>query len=85
MIELRPNAARQYIDAVATFEAWEEALADADQVRGGMYWHKGPPNAPEQQYLMPSTPSDSAKTRMTFGSYGHTRRTCFKTLNPSPQ
>jgi hypothetical protein len=62
MIELRPSAARQYIDAVATFEAWEEALADADQVRGGMYWHKGPANAPEQQYLVRTSSAGGEKS-----------------------
>jgi hypothetical protein len=62
MLELRPNAARQYIDAVATFEAWEEALADAEQVRGGMYWHKGPPNALEQQYLVRTSATGSEKS-----------------------
>ena len=38
MLELRPAAQRQYIDSVAVFTAYEEALADAAQVRGGMYW-----------------------------------------------
>ncbi len=38
MLELRPAAQRQYIDAVAVFTAYEEALAEAAQVRGGMYW-----------------------------------------------
>ncbi len=38
MLELRPAAQRQYIDAVAVFTAYEEALAEATQVRGGMYW-----------------------------------------------
>ena len=38
MRELSPNAQRQYIDAVATFTAYEEELKVAAQVRGGMYW-----------------------------------------------
>lgn len=38
MLELRPAAQRQYIDAVAVFTAYEEAFAEAAQVRGGMYW-----------------------------------------------
>ncbi len=38
MLELRPAAQRQYIDAVAAFTAHEEARAEAAQVRGGMYW-----------------------------------------------
>ncbi len=38
MLQLRPAAQRQYIDAIAVFTAHEEALAEAAQVRGGMYW-----------------------------------------------
>ena len=38
MLELGPAAQRQYIDSVAVFTAYEEALAEAAQVRGGMYW-----------------------------------------------
>jgi hypothetical protein len=38
MLELSANAQRQYIDAVATFTAYEEELKVAAQVRGGMYW-----------------------------------------------
>jgi hypothetical protein len=57
MLELRPAAARQYIDSVAVFEAHEEALHEAAQVRGGMYWHKGPAHAPEASYLVRTTPT----------------------------
>jgi hypothetical protein len=57
MLELRPAAARQYIDSVAVFEALEEALAEAAHVRGGMYWHKGPALAPEASYLVRTTPA----------------------------
>jgi hypothetical protein len=57
MVELRPAAARQYIDSIAVFEAHEEALREAAQVRGGMYWHKGPASAPEAQYLVRTTPA----------------------------
>lgn len=32
------DARRQYIDAQATFTAWEEAVRRAADVRGGMYW-----------------------------------------------
>ena len=52
MLELRAATARQYIDSVAVFEAHEEALVEAGQVRGGMYWHKGPASAPEASYLV---------------------------------
>ena len=57
MQEISPAAARQYIDAVAVFEAWEEAQQDAAQVRGGMYWHAGPPSSPEARYLVRTTPA----------------------------
>lgn len=57
MQEISPAAARQYIDAIATFEAWEEALQEAAQVRGGMYWHAGPPSAPDARYLVRTTPA----------------------------
>jgi hypothetical protein len=57
MLELRPAAARQYIDSVSVFEALEEALAEAAHVRGGMYWHKGPASAPETRYLVRTTPA----------------------------
>lgn len=57
MEEINSTAARQYIDAVATFEAWEEARQEAAQVRGGMYWHAGPPSAPEARYLVRTTPA----------------------------
>jgi hypothetical protein len=57
MQDLDPSAARQYIDAVAAFGAWEEAREEAAQVRGGMYWHAGPPSAPEARYLVRTTPA----------------------------
>lgn len=52
ILELPYDTMRQYIDAASSFSAFEEARAQAIQVRGGMYWHKGPPNAPEQRYLV---------------------------------
>ena len=52
MRELNASQARQYIDALAVFEAHEEARSQADQLRGGMYWHKGPARAPELSYLI---------------------------------
>lgn len=51
-LELPDDVMRQYIDASAAFSAYEEALAEAAQVRGGMYWHKGPSSAPDQFYLI---------------------------------
>lgn len=57
MLEISAAIARQYIDAVATFEALEEAQQEAAQVRGGMYWHAGPPSSPESKYLVRTTPA----------------------------
>ena len=62
MREIRPNVARQYIDAVSVFEAWEDAEREASQVRGGMYWHKGPPSAPEAVYLVRTSPKGAEKS-----------------------
>lgn len=57
MLETNATIARQYIDAVSTFEALEEALEEAAHVRGGMYWHAGPAAAPEAKYLVRTTPA----------------------------
>jgi hypothetical protein len=57
MLETSATIARQYIDAVATFEALEEALEEDAQVRGGMYWHAGPASAPQSKYLVRTTPA----------------------------
>jgi hypothetical protein len=57
MLEISPAIARQYIDAVSTFEALEEASEEAAQVRGGMYWHSGPSSSPESKYLVRTTPA----------------------------
>ena len=55
-MEALPHAAqRQYIDAVSAFSAREEAWREAEQVRGGMYWHKGPASNPDAQYLVRTT------------------------------
>lgn len=62
MRELRATASRQYIDAVSVFEAHEDAVAEAAQVRGGMYWHKGPANAPDRQYLVRTTTGGGEKS-----------------------
>lgn len=53
---------RQYIDDTASFSAFEKARTQAAQVRGGMYWHKGPPNAPEQRYLVRTNTSGAEKS-----------------------
>ena len=57
MLETSASISRQYIDAVAVFEALEEALDEAAQVRGGMYWHAGPPPSPDAKYLVRTTPA----------------------------
>jgi len=57
MLETSSTIARQYIDAVSTFEALEEAQDEAAQVRGGMYWHAGPASAPDAKYLVRTTPA----------------------------
>lgn len=59
MLETSAAVARQYIDAVSVFEALEEAQAEASHVRGGMYWHAGPPSSPESKYLVRTTPAGS--------------------------
>jgi hypothetical protein len=56
MQELGPTITRQYIDALAVFDALAEAAAEAAQVRGGMYWHAGPASSPESRYLVRTTP-----------------------------
>ncbi len=38
--DIGENARRQYVDAMATFTAWEAAKADARGVSGGMYWRR---------------------------------------------
>jgi hypothetical protein len=55
MEPLPHNTQRQYMDAVSAFTALEEAQQEAEQVRGGMYWHKGPPANPEARYLVRTT------------------------------
>ena len=57
MLEISATIARQYIDAVSTFEALEEAQEQAAHVRGGMYWHGGPASSPDAKYLVRTTPA----------------------------
>ncbi len=49
---------RQYIDAEAAFSAFEEALSDASNVRGSMFWRQQ--NGSE--YLIRSSPAGSQKS-----------------------
>jgi hypothetical protein len=62
MLEQKPDAVRQYLDAVSTFEAHEEAVAEFAKVRGGMYWHKGPISSPSSAYLVRTSASGSEKS-----------------------
>jgi hypothetical protein len=62
MLEQPADVMRQYIDAVATFEAYEEAKAEAATVRGGMYWHKGPSSSPDDTFLVRTSASGSEKS-----------------------
>ena len=57
MLETNASISRQYIDAVSVFEALEEAMEEAAQVRGGMYWHAGPHSSPDAKYLVRTTPA----------------------------
>ena len=80
MHELSPAITHQYIDAVAVFEALDDALAEAAQVRGGMYWHAGTASSPESRYLVRTTPAgaekslgpDTPETQATYNKF--TRR-----------
>jgi hypothetical protein len=52
----------------------EEAHEEAAQVRGGMYWHAGPPSSPETQYLVRTSPAGAetslgARTPQTVAIY----------------
>jgi hypothetical protein len=82
MLEISPAIARQYIDAVSTFEALEEAQEEAAQVRGGMYWHAGPSSSPETRYLVRTTPAGAEtslgactpETEAIFDRFTHRKR-----------
>ncbi len=62
MLELSGAVTRQYIDAVAVFEALEEAADEAALVRGGMYWHAGPASLPNAKYLVRTSATGSEKS-----------------------
>ena len=62
MLEIAPDVARQYIDAVAVFEALEDATRVAAQTRGGMYWHAGGISNPAEKYLIRTSPSGVEKS-----------------------
>lgn len=55
LTDIGEDARRQYIDAQATFTAWETAAAKAEEVRGGMYWKlQG-----KTEYLIRTSPKNS--------------------------
>ena len=39
-MDIGNDARRQYIDAKSVFSAWEDAVRNAAEVRGGMYWKR---------------------------------------------
>ncbi|MBV8634562.1 MAG: hypothetical protein JO002_08745 [Burkholderiaceae bacterium] len=65
VLELEPNAARQYINARATFTAYEQAVAEAAQVRGGMHWKKRHDD-PGTEYLV-RTQADLKRSEHSLG------------------
>jgi hypothetical protein len=56
--KLTDSQKRQYIDAEATFSAMEEALAEASQVRGSMFWRQ----QNDSDYLIRSSPAGTQKS-----------------------
>jgi len=58
LMELDDGAKRQYIDAKSTFQAWESAVKEAREVRGGMYWK----SAGQTEYLIRTSPTNSQKS-----------------------
>jgi hypothetical protein len=74
MLETSAIISRQYIDSVAVFEALEDAVVEAAQVRGGMYWHAGTASSPDTKYLVRTTPAGAetslgARTPQTEAIY----------------
>lgn len=57
MQELSAAITRQTIDATAVIDALAEAMLEAAQIRGGMYWHAGPASSPDSRYLVRTTPA----------------------------
>jgi len=62
ILERPADATRQYIDATATFTAYEEAMAESTQLKGGMYWHRGSSANPENSYLIRTSAAGSEKS-----------------------
>ncbi|MBI5484998.1 MAG: hypothetical protein HY888_11130 [Deltaproteobacteria bacterium] len=56
--DISDEARRQYLDARATFEAWEDARKKAADVRGGMFWkHQG-----RAEYLIRTSTRNAQKS-----------------------
>ncbi len=58
LIDIGNEARRQYVDAQATFTAWEEATRRAAEVRGGMYWRR----QGNAEYLVRTSAQNSQKS-----------------------
>ena len=58
MRDIGEDARRQYIDAQATFTAWEDAVQMAAEVRGGMYWKR----QGQGEYLIRTSPTNAQKS-----------------------
>ncbi len=56
--DIGEDARRQYIDAQATFTAWEDAVQMAAEVRGGMYWKR----QGQGEYLIRTSPTNAQKS-----------------------
>lgn len=56
--DIGEDARRQYIDAQATFTAWEDAVRMAAEVRGGMYWKR----QGQGEYLIRTSPTNAQKS-----------------------
>ena len=57
-VELDDDAKRQYIDAMNTYQAWENARKAAKEVRGGMYWKR----SGQAEYLIRTTLANAQKS-----------------------
>lgn len=58
LLDIGEDARRQYIDAQATFTAWEDAVAAAAEVRGGMYWKR----QGQGEYLIRTSAANAQKS-----------------------
>ncbi|MBV8635030.1 MAG: hypothetical protein JO002_11105 [Burkholderiaceae bacterium] len=62
---LDDDAARQYINARATFTAWEQAQAVAANIRGGMHWkRRSAPNSSTEYLIRTSANAKRSETSL---------------------